>query len=238
MNLIGHYEKGISNKAYIVSVVPELGRFKVVVKWGGIGKHVSSQIKSYFNFWESARDEANRLFGIKIKKGYEDILSPNYTGGLSHNDSWLKSHIEDCTSNSSDPVDAPKLATSLSPVYDRVKEKSKKGQRIEAIKIVRATLECGLADGKARVKEIEDEISLEEEAKRDFEVVCLNSLGMEDSFDEGIEYVAERHADKNMIYVWDRAAKKQECFKDRFKTVTVMISKTSNFRFKPITGKN
>jgi hypothetical protein len=57
------------------------------------------------------------------------------------------------------------------------------------------------------------------ERGRDWEVVCVNVLGMEDKFDEGATYVAERHAEPDMIFVWDRMGQKQEVFSERFEEV-------------------
>lgn len=50
----------------------------------------------------------------------------------------------------------------------------------------------------------------------DFEVLCINAVGMEDSFDFEITYIAEKHAEDDMIYVWDRNGEKKECFLERF----------------------
>jgi hypothetical protein len=50
----------------------------------------------------------------------------------------------------------------------------------------------------------------------DFEVTCKDSFGLEDKFDEGVDYLAESHLDKTMLYVYDRAGLKRECFARRF----------------------
>jgi hypothetical protein len=47
-------------------------------------------------------------------------------------------------------------------------------------------------------------------------VVCVNSSGMEDKFDNGTEYVAEPHKDLVILWVYDKFGKKGEYFKDRF----------------------
>jgi len=54
---------------------------------------------------------------------------------------------------------------------------------------------------------------------REFEVECLMNTGLEDSFDEGLTFVAERHSDPDMLWVWDKCAERKACFADRFKVV-------------------
>jgi len=45
---------------------------------------------------------------------------------------------------------------------------------------------------------------------------CRDNLGIEDKFDQGIEYIAEEHADSDMVWVTDKFGVRQECFKSRF----------------------
>jgi hypothetical protein len=45
---------------------------------------------------------------------------------------------------------------------------------------------------------------------------CRDNLGLEDKFDQGIEYVAEEHHDPDMVWVVDNFGVRQECFKSRF----------------------
>jgi len=54
---------------------------------------------------------------------------------------------------------------------------------------------------------------------KDFEVECLNALGMGERFDEGVTYMAEPHKEAEMLWVWDINAEKVECFRERFKVV-------------------
>jgi predicted DNA-binding WGR domain protein len=49
--------------------------------------------------------------------------------------------------------------------------------------------------------------------------VCLNHSGIEDKFDEGIEYVFEAHDDPTMIWMFDKEGERQECFSERFEVV-------------------
>jgi len=46
--------------------------------------------------------------------------------------------------------------------------------------------------------------------------VCVDNTGIEDKFDEGIEYLCEPHKNSDMLYVYDRFAQKQEYMKNRF----------------------
>jgi hypothetical protein len=50
-------------------------------------------------------------------------------------------------------------------------------------------------------------------------VICINRIGMEERFDDGIEYVWERHTEKKMLWVWDKFGVKSEYFIERFKFV-------------------
>lgn len=51
------------------------------------------------------------------------------------------------------------------------------------------------------------------------EVTCINNAGIEDKFDLGVDYISEKHPDKQMIYVHDKNGVKGEFFVDRFKKV-------------------
>ena len=46
--------------------------------------------------------------------------------------------------------------------------------------------------------------------------LCVDNTGIEDKFDEGIEYVCEKHPQKDMIYVYDRFGNKAEYLRKRF----------------------
>lgn len=89
----------------------------------------------------------------------------------------------------------------------------RQGKRGDAVKQVSKTLGLSLEDAEKRL-----DAAFPSSAKgRDWEVVCVNAAGMEDSFDEGATYVAERHPEDDMVYVWDRNGEKRECFSERFK---------------------
>jgi predicted DNA-binding WGR domain protein len=58
----------------------------------------------------------------------------------------------------------------------------------------------------------------------DLVAVCVDPSGLDNKFgeklfDEGIEYVFENHADKTMLWVYDKFGEKRECFKERFRLV-------------------
>jgi hypothetical protein len=47
-------------------------------------------------------------------------------------------------------------------------------------------------------------------------LTCIDNTGLENYFDEGVEYIVEEHPNEEMIFVYDRFGEKQECFKERF----------------------
>lgn len=51
---------------------------------------------------------------------------------------------------------------------------------------------------------------------QDWEVICMNASGMEDSFEEGVVYLAEAHPGEGFLYVWDDLGNKRECLEERF----------------------
>ena len=92
---------------------------------------------------------------------------------------------------------------------------------IQAVRKVRAKTKWATTRARDFVNDVQKKIDESPEAygfqPRDWEVECVNAVGMEDRFDEGVTYVAERHVEKDMICVWDRYGQKQECFSERFK---------------------
>ena len=54
----------------------------------------------------------------------------------------------------------------------------------------------------------------------EFEVKCINNIGYEEHFDDGISYMAKEHpGDKRFLIVLDRYAAPIECFRERFEVV-------------------
>jgi predicted DNA-binding WGR domain protein len=225
MNLVAHYREGSSDKVYIVSVAKSsTGGYKVVAKWGRIWKSVQSQVKYSTPNLTIAQSEARSVFATKTKKGYVDIESSHYNGPLTMGDAWLSNLLEDApTTPAVSKVDEDKLKR-------EVRSLLKRGRKAECIRRAKSTLNLDEPSAKSWVHAIEVEVKAEEAAEaakaepeettapvKDFEVICVDNTGMEDSFDEGVEYVAEPHAEEGMIYVWDRNAQKRECFAERFK---------------------
>ena len=52
---------------------------------------------------------------------------------------------------------------------------------------------------------------------KDFEVICINNVGIEDKFDQGVEYVAVALREVGFLTVYDKLGKKQTCMASRFK---------------------
>jgi hypothetical protein len=81
-NLIGHCQDGDSDKIYMLCIKQEFdGKFSIIGKHNRSGCHLISEIKQ-----KDVSDEfaafamADKMFRAKIKKGYQDIESPVYTG--------------------------------------------------------------------------------------------------------------------------------------------------------------
>jgi len=53
--------------------------------------------------------------------------------------------------------------------------------------------------------------------------VCKDNTGMEEFFDEGVEYVVSPCASKGFLRVYDRFDGLRECFRSRFSAVLVAI---------------
>ena len=72
-------------------------------------------------------------------------------------------------------------------------------------------------DGKIRIKVLKSREPVLPEIGDT--VICINNIGMEDKFNMGIEYICEKHPDKNMLKVYDKNGVLGDFFKDRFKGV-------------------
>ena len=68
-------------------------------------------------------------------------------------------------------------------------------------------------------KKPEPKIVPAEPVSKEIIVICLNSTGIENQFDQDIEYVGETHPDKSMLWVYDKIGEKREVFNARFKKV-------------------
>lgn len=56
-------------------------------------------------------------------------------------------------------------------------------------------------------------------SKVPMEVICVNNIGLEEHFDQDVEYVSEAHKEDEMIWVHNRFGEKVECFAERFEKV-------------------
>jgi predicted DNA-binding WGR domain protein len=79
-NRVGHCQSGNSDKVYIVTVSDNDGDYIVNAIWGRRGKLSNNQIKGAFNTIREARMEMERVFETKVKKGYQNIESSDYSG--------------------------------------------------------------------------------------------------------------------------------------------------------------
>ena len=228
MNKVMHYYKGSSDKVYMGSIVEQPGgQFEVICKWGRRGGNMSSQNKGTYSSHRTAETALDKLLSAKAKKGYQDIERSHYAGPLRMTNSWLRQFLEESNIDvaaPAPPATADEISTTISAAKrESAKELMRNGKKIAAVNVVREATGSMLQPAKEFIEEyIEPEVKAEKSmapapGERDFEVVCVNNLGMEDSFDEGVTYVAEPHPEDGMIFVWDRAAVKQELFKERFK---------------------
>jgi predicted DNA-binding WGR domain protein len=184
MNLVAHYNKGNSDKVYIVSIIVKDGFPNVIAQWGRVGSSLQSQFKYKASTLDRAEVLAKDLFRSKLNKGYVDIDSPSYLGELKMNPTlkvWLRPYLAPDAANSTFLNPQPASVVSPSPV-----------KPVQEVKLV-----------------------------QDFEVECINNLGLEDKFDVGVTYVAEHHDDKDLYWVYDKLGEKQSVFVERFKKVGI-----------------
>lgn len=121
-NLIAHYEGGGSDKVYASCVRDNKdGTFTVIGKWGRRGSLNQQTVKGTVRTIVSAETLQKTIYNEKLAKGYVDIESANYTGGVSRKDSWLSSKMEEETSAVSSAAQsfspkAPKAPKPVAPV--------------------------------------------------------------------------------------------------------------------------
>jgi len=215
-NTVLHYKKGSSDKVYIVSITQAGSACEVTAKNGRIYKKMQSHDKGVFNSRSQAETQAQTVIASKKKKGYVDIESVAYDGPLTPTDSWLKTWLAPEPANVIDPMSPEELEA-------EVKKLLKLGYKDDALALATDEL-GGEKQAEDYIKKAIDEMTPKAKPvpntpdpnTKDWEVTCINALGMEDGFDEGMTYIAEAHADDDMVYVWDRNGEKRECFKERF----------------------
>lgn len=228
-----HCQRGASDKVYIATIVVSQNtssgsglQYMVVGRSGKIYKNMRQHEKGTYSSEQEALAARDKLFASKAnsKKGYIDIESGKYNGPLTKNTPWLRDYLEDS------PVD-PSSKISNAELKKLAIELIKEGKRIKAVNVIREKTGCTLKEAKDYAENLTKAIKKEESktpdkseeelkvfaGARDWEVECVNAVGLEESFDEGMTYIAERHAEEGMIYVWDRKGEKVECFEERFK---------------------
>jgi len=190
-NLIAHYQQGGSDKVYLSCIRDNGdGTLSVLGKWGRRGNIKQQQVKATVNSIVAAEVEQKRLFLEKLAKGYVDIDSSGYNGGVTRQSSFLASHLEPDTAIRQKPL--VRNQNSQLPISDTEEETP-------------------------QVPDVGEETKEETaESLEDGVVICANNIGMEEKFDVGVEYVAEPHDDKTLIWVYDKFGQKGEYFRDRF----------------------
>lgn len=223
VNRVCHYQAGNSNKVYIASISEVNGKYIVVGKWGGVGKKVSTQTKGTCDSYRQAEVHRDKLLATKIKKGYVDIESRGYSGQLHMNHVWLRQYLED------EPTTTTATATTgelSKEAREEAKELIRQGKKINAIRRIREDTHCDLREAKdiaevieieVRAEKVEPKVESKVSKPKEMKVVCVDSVGLEHCFDEGMTYAAMNHPEGDMIYVVDRNGEKQECFQERFK---------------------
>lgn len=194
-NLIAHCCEGSSDKVYMACIRDNGdGTFSVIGKWGRRGKAFSNQLKLTTKDIRIAQLEQQALFDAKLSKGYIDIDGSAYHGPVTRGSSDIQNDMESEPDEKSQKSATPRRPTQEDVDAGQVAKKAAKKAAKEA-------------DGSA--------------GSDDETVVCVSNVGMENRFDEGIEYLFEPHSDSAMIYVYDKFGKKDEFLKERF----VMASK-------------
>jgi len=230
-NLVSHCRKGTSDKFYIYSIRPNAdGTYTVLGKWGRRGgRKLDSQVKAVCTTEADAVAEINRLHRERIRnRGYVDIESKEYDGPMKMTDKAVMDNLEgspashgpgttlDILSGQRYLITAPQKRKRYvsGPASIKLKEDETvtkatctcKCDTFESavdinVKRVAKCTACGKLwsmDGKAvKVEEYENDV-----------VVCIDNTGMEDKFDEGIEYIYEDHDTPGMLYVYDKLGQK------------------------------
>ena len=196
-NRICHYQGGGSDKVYMVSVRKDAGKWLVLGKWGRRGNDLKVSIKGTLDDEAKAEAVMNQVFNKQLKEGYIDIESPSYSGPVTRRDGQIQRALEP-------EVGGVPSVSSTTPVMPITWSCKRCGVGV-------STTKGGVCDNcKA---EIEKEKNT---AEADFELVCLDNIGMEDRFDLGITYLCEKHKDPTMLWVYDKLGRKDEYLRGRF----------------------
>jgi hypothetical protein len=122
-NRAAHFQKGTSDKVYVVSIRENsAGRWEVVAKWGKRRTSPQSQqVKSTHSSRASAEMAAQEVFGKKIwksKNPYTDIDSSSYSGPCTRSSlrsGWFEAEIEQKEATAK-PMPKPTPAPAPAPV--------------------------------------------------------------------------------------------------------------------------
>jgi len=246
-NVVCHCTTGSSDKVYITSIrTASDGTYTVIGKWGRNGAaNLQSQVKGTFRTEAQAVAEQIHLHTERInKKGYVDIESPAYEGSLTMATPFIVKNLED---TSDDERGRGLLDIEKGQRYT-IKSSNKRKRYLngpttvelesgeEAIKVL---CECGhdkfeavaspdakrlyrcLQCGKVRTPG-GNEVAADPPEDEGV-VICTDNKGIEDKFDEGIEYVSEDNPSEEFLYVYDKFGEKQECFRSRFEKKSIFV---------------
>ena len=226
-NIVGHcYRPSRNNdKVYIVSIreTPDFlpnqsGKFLVLTKWCRRGKNPSVSVRGTHNSLAAAQAHQLGLWQSQLKGGYLDIESLEYRDHMANegvrpltlSDPQISTHLEKEDGISA----APKITVwQCERCGEDWEPKQNSKGRVETqnnvcpdcLKAVRAAAMNAASKARGEDEVLEDEV-----------LVCSNNSGMEDRFDIGIEYLVEDHPDKDMVYVYNKLGRKDECFRIRF----------------------
>jgi len=190
-NMVAHFEGGTSDKVYIASVRLDGGRgWTVIGKFGRRGKTMQASVKLSGASEAEARAEQAALFGAKLRAGYKDIQSAAYRGPVSMAD--VRAYLE------------PEVGQAAGPAAGTATKRDDVAEKAAALKAEKEAREAKAA----KADDLEGMVA-----------VCLDNNGLVEGFDVGVEYVFEPHADKEMLWVYDRFGERKACFRERFKLV-------------------
>jgi len=112
-NKVAHFQKGSSDKVYIVSVHRVVNGFEVIGKWGRRGKRLTQQSKGVFQSDRVAARVMCDQFHEKIRKGYVDVTSGMYSSGaVSFKSLYIAQYLSDPTK----PFNASAALTQKIPI--------------------------------------------------------------------------------------------------------------------------
>jgi len=192
-NRVCHEKGGSSDKVYITSIERIFsGEYRVVGKYGKCHGNIKTSDKGTYRTPQSADAAADEIHHKRCsdgQKNYTDIENSSYRHGLKMNTPWLKSHLS--PSLDEETVAKARVAAPKPKPAPKFKE-------LDGTGTITVT---GGFDFKVH---------------GGFEVICTNNIGLETSFDRDIEYLAEKHDDSEMLWVYDKLGKRVAVFAERF----------------------